>query len=179
MRFEQTTIAGVYIINIDPVEDVRGFFARLWCRDEAMSRGLVADFAQTSVSFNARVGTTRGMHYQAAPHQEVKLVRCTAGAIYDVVIDLRPDSPTYAKWFAAELTARNRRTIYVPKGVAHGFQTLRPDTEVLYHISEAYIPQLAGGVRWNDPLFAIDWPRVPTVISDRDSSYPDLSVTIP
>lgn len=175
MRFTETALPGVFLIDIEPLEDDRGFFARLWCRDELARKGLASDLAQISVSFNRRRGTLRGMHYQVAPHEEVKLVRCTRGAIYDVLVDLRPGSPTYRRWMSAELTADNRRTLYVPKGVAHGFQTLTDDAEVLYQISEFHHPESARGVRWDDPAFGIEWPDQAPILSGRDSGYPDFS----
>lgn len=175
MRFTETALPGVFLVDIEPLEDDRGFFARLWCRDELARKGLASDLAQISVSFNRRRGTLRGMHYQVAPHEEVKLVRCTRGAIYDVLVDLRPGSPTYRRWMSAELTADNRRTLYVPKGVAHGFQTLTDDAEVLYQISEFHHPESARGVRWDDPAFGIEWPDQAPILSGRDSGYPDFS----
>ena len=175
MRFTETALPGVYLIDIEPLDDDRGFFARLWCRDELARKGLSTDVAQVSVSFNRRRGTLRGMHYQVAPHEEVKLVRCTRGAIYDVVVDLRPDSPTFRRWMSAELTVDNRRTLYVPKGVAHGFQTLTDDAEVLYQISEFHHPESARGVRWDDAAFGIRWPDRAPILSGRDSGYPDFS----
>ncbi len=151
MRFQSTTLPGVFILELELRADERGFFARTWCQAEFEAHGLNPRLAQCSVSFNRKKGTLRGMHFQAAPHEECKVVRCTRGAIYDVVIDLRPDSPTRHQWMAAELTAENRRAFYIPEGFAHGFQTLVDDTEVFYQISEFYHPELARGVRWNDP----------------------------
>ncbi len=172
MRFTDAALPGAYSIDIEPLDDERGFFARVWCRDELERKGLVSDLAQMSLSFNRRKGTLRGMHYQAVPHEEVKLVRCTRGAIYDVLLDLRRDSPTFRQWISAELTAENRRTLYVPKGIAHGFQTLADDTEILYQISEFHHPESARGVRWDDPAFGIDWPDRRPILSERDASYP-------
>lgn len=174
MKFAEAALPGVYFIDIEPLEDERGFFARVWCRDELERKSLASDLAQMSLSFNRRKGTLRGMHYQAAPHEEVKLVRCTRGAIYDVLLDLRRDSPTFRQWISAKLTAENRRTLYVPKGIAHGFQTLADDTEILYQISEFHHPESARGVRWDDPAFEIDWPDRRPILSERDVSYPDF-----
>ena len=162
-------------MEIEPVADERGFFARLWCRREFQALGLNVVIEQSSMSFNRKRGTLRGMHYQAVPHEEVKLVRCTRGAIYDVILDLRADSRTYCRWFAAELTADNGKMMYVPARFAHGFQTLAEESEVFYQISEAYRPEVAGGVRWNDPAFQIEWPIANPILSRRDRSYPDFS----
>jgi dTDP-4-dehydrorhamnose 3,5-epimerase len=156
------------------MDDERGFFARTWCRQEFEAHGLNSRLAQSSISFNKRRGTLRGMHYQSAPDEEAKLVRCTMGAIYDVTIDLRRDSPTFKQWVGLELTAENRRMLYIPEGFAHGLQTLTDDTEVFYQISERYAPESARGVRWNDPAFAIDWPVSVTIISERDNTYADF-----
>ena len=176
MRFLETGLAGLLVVEPERREDARGFFARTWCRDEALARGLRADVAQCNVSFNRRRGTLRGMHYQAAPHAEAKLVRCTAGAVYDVAVDLRPDSPTFRRWAAAELTAGNGRMLYIPEGFAHGFQTLADDTEVFYQMFESYHPDSARGVRWDDPAFAIAWPEAKgRVLSDKDAAYPDFA----
>ncbi|HLN81282.1 MAG TPA: dTDP-4-dehydrorhamnose 3,5-epimerase [Thermoanaerobaculia bacterium] len=174
MKFSETALPGVFLVDIEPREDERGFFARLWCRDELARHGLSTDLAQISLSFNRRKGTLRGMHYQSAPHEEVKLVRCTLGAIYDVLVDLRRGSPTFRRWISAELTAENRRTLYVPKGVAHGFQTLEDGSEVLYQISEFHHPESARGARWNDPAFGIEWPDRSPILSKRDENYPDF-----
>lgn len=160
----------------EPIEDERGFFARTWCKEDFAARGLVAEFAQASVSFNRRRGTLRGMHYQAEPHAEIKLVRCIRGAIYDVVVDLRPDSATYCRWEAVELTADNRLTLWIPKGLAHGFQTLEDDTELSYQISAPHWPLAARGVRWDDPAFGIVWPQTAEcVMSERDRGYQDFT----
>lgn len=175
MKFTETPIAGAFLIDIEPVEDERGFFARTFDAGKLRRRGLQPHVEQCSISYNRRKGTVRGMHYQRSPHAETKLVRCTQGAVYDVVIDLRPASPSFRQWFAAELTAHNHRMLYVPEGLAHGFQTLEDDTEVSYQISEAWQPGAAAGVRWNDPAFAIRWPLEVTVIAERDRTYPDFS----
>jgi dTDP-4-dehydrorhamnose 3,5-epimerase len=174
MKFLATKLKDVFEINVEPHNDERGFFARTWCREEFSSNHLNAALAQCSISFNSEKGTLRGMHYQAAPHQEVKLVRCTRGAIYDVAVDLRPESPTFKMWAAATLTAENRQAFYVPEGCAHGFITLDDNTEVFYQISEPYRPGAGSGVRWNDPAFGIVWPAEVRVISERDRTYPDF-----
>ena len=175
MRFEPAGLDGAWVLPLERHEDPRGFFARLWCADELTRRSLHGTLQQCSLSYNRLAGTLRGMHYQAAPREEVKIVRCIRGGIYDVLLDLRPDSPTYTRWIARELTAENRLAFYVPKGVAHGFQTLTDDAEVLYFIGEQYDPALARGVRWDDPAFAIDWPLPAGPMSDRDRSYPDFA----
>lgn len=174
MIFTEAALPGAFVIDIERHDDERGFFARSFCREEFASRGIEAPNEQCSLSYNARRGTLRGMHYQAAPHEEAKLVRCTAGAIFDVIVDLRGQSPTHRRWYAAELSAANRRSLFVPKGCAHGFITLTDETEVLYMISPAYAPGSSRGFAWNDPAFAIDWPMRPLVISARDAGYPRL-----
>jgi len=174
MIFRETTLPGVWEIDIEPEPDERGFFARSWCRKEFESRGLNPAVAQCSISFNPGKGTLRGLHYQKAPHGETKLVRCTQGAIYDVVADLRPHSPTFAKWTAVTLTSNNHRMVYVPEGCAHGFLTLHAETEVFYQISEFFHAGSARGVRWDDPRFRIGWPIRPKVISERDLTYDDF-----
>jgi dTDP-4-dehydrorhamnose 3,5-epimerase len=174
MIFIETKLPGAFVIDVEPIEDDRGFFARAWCRREFSEHGLSTDLAQANMSFNKRKGTLRGMHFQKAPHAEVKLVRCTRGAIYDVIVDLRPGSPTHSRWVGVELTAENRRMLYVPEGFAHGFQTLEDNTEIFYLVSEFYTPESEGGVRWSDPVFDIEWPLgAPTEISDKDRSWPD------
>ena len=176
MIFNETKLRGAYIIEVEPLEDERGSFARTFCREEFETHGLNSIVAQCNISQNRKKGTLRGMHYQVAPHAEAKLVTCLAGSIYDVIIDLRPDSITYCHWFAVELSARCRRSlIYIPEGFAHGFQTLEDDTEVFYQMSHAYVPEAARGVRWNDPAFAIDWPDGPRTLSERDNNYLDVS----
>jgi dTDP-4-dehydrorhamnose 3,5-epimerase len=172
--FTETKPKGAFVIELEPVEDERGFFARSWCGREFEVRGLNSQLAQCNISFNKRKGTLRGMHYQTAPHEEAKLVRCTMGAIFDVIIDLRRQSPTFKKWVAVELNERNRRMLYVPEGFAHGFQTLEDDTEVFYQMSEFYAPEHARGVRWNDPAFQISWPGAEPVISASDQTYADF-----
>lgn len=161
MIFTETRLQDAFLIDINPHTDERGFFARSWCADEFHKRGLNPRLVQCNISFNKKRGTLRGMHYQAAPYAEAKLVRCTMGALYDVIIDLRSDSPTYKKWFSVELTSQNRRSLYVPEGFAHGFQTLMDNTEVFYQMSEFFHPECARGVRWDDPAFGVKWPIYP------------------
>ena len=177
MKFSACPLPGVRAIDMDRIEDERGFFARSFCTDEFTRQGLAAPISQCSVSFNTRRGTLRGLHYQARPHDEEKLVRCTAGGIFDVVVDIRRDSPTFCRWHGEELTAGNRRALYIPKGCAHGFITLAEDTEVLYMISVTYAPGFARGLRWNDPAFGIRWPAQPAVISARDAGYPPFDAS--
>ncbi len=174
MKFHETKISGVFEIHVERKPDERGFFARTWCQNEFESHGLNSALVQSSISFNARKGTLRGMHYQAAPHAEAKVVRCTRGEIYDVVVDLRPYSPTFKDWIALALTADNRDMIYIPAGCAHGFLTLQDESEILYQMSEFYNAESARGVRWNDPAFQIAWPESAAVISERDRTYPDF-----
>jgi dTDP-4-dehydrorhamnose 3,5-epimerase len=174
MIFHQTKVAGAFEIHLEPRTDDRGFFARSWCQEEFQSHGLNPKVAQCSVSFNTRKGTLRGIHYQAAPYPEAKVVRCTQGAIYDLVVDLRPQSPTFKQWVGVTLTAANRHMLYVPEGCGHGFLTLAEDTEVFYQISEFYKPELSRGVRWDDPTFQIVWPTKVEAISERDRTYPNF-----
>ena len=174
MKFVATELAGAYLIEIERLEDERGFFARTFCRDEFAAHGLRSSFVQCNVSFNARKGTVRGMHFQEKPHEEAKLVRCTRGAIYDVIVDIRKGSPTRKLWTAVELTADNGRMLYVPEGLAHGFQTLENNSEVLYQMSEMHHPESARGLRWNDPAFAIRWPLASPILSDRDARFADF-----
>jgi dTDP-4-dehydrorhamnose 3,5-epimerase len=174
VRFAETGLDGAVIVEPEPFVDARGLFARTWCTREFEARGLSSRLVQCSVSFNPRRGTLRGMHYQAPPFAEVKLVRCTRGAILDVIIDLRPDSPTFARHAAVYLTEDNRRALYIPEGFAHGFQTLTDDSEVLYQMSEFYVPDAGRGVRWNDPAFGIEWPIPQPIINERDATYPDF-----
>ncbi|WP_293905299.1 dTDP-4-dehydrorhamnose 3,5-epimerase family protein [Phenylobacterium sp.] len=173
MRFQRTDIEGLIHIEAQPHVDDRGLFARLHCPDDFAEAGFPFQPAQTSVSRNPTAGTLRGMHYQAAPHAETKLVRVTRGRVFDVALDLRPDSATRYSWFAVELSAENLLALLIPEGVAHGFLTLEPDTDVLYQIAPAYVPGHETGVRWDDPAFEIDWPAPPQLISARDASYPD------
>jgi dTDP-4-dehydrorhamnose 3,5-epimerase len=175
MIFQETKIPGVFELHLERKMDERGFFARSWCRDEFETTGLNAHLAQCSISYNVQKGTLRGMHYQSAPYAESKLVRCTRGAIYDVALDLRADSPTFREWIGVTLTADNREMIYIPEGCAHGFLTLEDNSEVFYQISEFYRPEAARGVRWDDPAFGIVWPAEPQLLSERDRDYPDFA----
>jgi dTDP-4-dehydrorhamnose 3,5-epimerase len=174
MVFNETRIQGAFEIQLEPIYDARGFFARAWCRNEFEAHGLESSLQQCNIAHNLRRGTLRGMHFQAEPHAEAKLVRCTRGAIYDVVLDLRTQSSTFKEWIGIHLTAQNRNMVYVPKGCAHGFLTLQPETELLYQMSEFYNAESARGVRWNDPAFNIAWPERVEVISERDRTYPDF-----
>jgi dTDP-4-dehydrorhamnose 3,5-epimerase len=174
--FEETRLPGAFLVDLERREDSRGFFARTWCANEFADHGLTTEVVQANVSFNPRQGTLRGMHFQRAPHAETKLVRCTRGAIYDVVVDLRRDSDTYKEWVGVELSADNRRALFVPEGFAHGYQTLVPDAEVFYQVSEYYTPGAEGGVRWDDRAFGIEWPDPDNAfLSDKDRSWPDFS----
>lgn len=175
MIFTETKLKGAFIIDVEPREDERGFFARSWCEDEFRRHGLNSRLVQCNISFNNKRGTLRGIHYQAAPFPEAKLVRCTMGAIYDVIIDLRADSPTFKQWISVELTAENRRALYIPEDFAHGFQTLMDHTEVFYQMSEFYHPECARGVRWDDLAFGVEWPVAPWIISQQDAGYADFS----
>jgi dTDP-4-dehydrorhamnose 3,5-epimerase len=177
MLFTETGLPGALVVDAETQVDDRGFFARSWCSREFEARGLNAGIAQCNVSGNITKGTLRGMHYQVPPHAEVKLVRCTKGAIYDVIIDLRDASPTYLRHFGIELTADNHRALYIPEGFAHGFLTLQDHSEVFYQMSAFYEPSAARGVRFNDPAFGIQWPLPVAVISRRDQTYPDFSST--
>lgn len=174
MIFIETPLAGAFVIEVEERRDERGFFARSFCTREFDQHGIVMPFVQCNVSFNARRGTLRGMHFQAAPMSECKLVRCTQGAIHDVIVDLRPESLTFCRWFGIDLTAANHRTLYVPDGFAHGFQTLADDCEVYYQMSEFFAPEHARGVRWNDSAFRIAWPLAVTAISEKDANYADF-----
>jgi dTDP-4-dehydrorhamnose 3,5-epimerase len=172
--FTPTTLKGAWLIEPERHADERGFFARTWCETEFAAHGLEGHWVQSSVSFNALKGTLRGLHYQRTPYEEVKLVRCTQGSVYDVIVDLRPESPNFKRHLAGVLTAAEGRALYIPKGFAHGFQTLEDETEVLYCMSEVYVPTAAAGVRWNDRAFGIMWPEGARRMSDRDGSYPDF-----
>jgi dTDP-4-dehydrorhamnose 3,5-epimerase len=175
MRFDELTLADAFLIEPERNEDARGFFARSCCRREFEAHGIACDWVQCNISFNKRRGTLRGLHYQAAPWEEAKLVRCTMGAIYDVIVDLRPDSSSCGKWAALELTEENRRTLFIPEGFAHGFQTLADNTEVFYQMSQEYHAEAVRGVRWNDPALGIGWPAChERIISPNDRSYADL-----
>lgn len=176
MIFVETNLTGAFIIEPERLEDERGFLARTWCQHQFEAHGLDSQLVQCSISFNKKKGTLRGMHYQVAPYEEARLVRCTMGAIYDVIIDLRPHSPTFRNWISTELTEENRRMLYIPEGFAHGFLTLEDNTEVFYQMSEFYHPEFARGTRWDDPAFGIEWPTDITVISDKDREYPDFTL---
>jgi len=174
MKFTETELKGAYVIEIEKLTDERGFFARSWCRKEFEAHGLKSGVVQANVSYNIKKGTLRGMHYQITPYEETKLVRCTRGAIYDVIIDLRPDSVTYKKWFGIELTENNYKMLFVPEKFGHGFQALKDDTEVTYQVSQLYTPGAERGIRANDPVFNIDWPLEVKVISEKDKNWPDF-----
>jgi dTDP-4-dehydrorhamnose 3,5-epimerase len=178
MIFTESALAGAYLIEMERVVDDRGFFARSFCAGEFAAHGLPSHMPQCSVSFNSRRATLRGLHFQADPHAEDKLVRCTAGAVFDVVVDLRADSRTRGRWLGVELTADNRRALFVPRGFAHGFITLADDSEILYMMSVPHAPGFARGVRWNDPAIAIDWPLQPEHLNDRDAAYPLLDASM-
>ena len=172
MIFTETGLSGAFVVDIEKHADERGFFARSWCQHEFEARGLAPRLAQCNISFNAAKGTLRGMHYQVKPFEEAKLIRCTMGALYDVIVDIRPDSPSFRQHFGVLLTPQNRRMLYVPEGFAHGFLTIEDDTEIFYQMSEFFAPDSARGFRWNDPAFAITWPAEIQVISERDGNYP-------
>jgi dTDP-4-dehydrorhamnose 3,5-epimerase len=176
MIFHETKLAGAFQVDLEPLGDERGFFARSWCRREFENHGLSSVIAQCNVSFNEKKGTLRGLHYQAEPHAEAKLVRCTQGALYDVVVDIRPQSQTFRQWVGIVLSAANRHMIYIPEGFAHGFLTLEEKTEICYQMSEFYYPELSRGVRWDDPAFQIVWPGRVEVISLQDKSYPNFEL---
>jgi len=176
MNFIETKLKGAYIIDIKKIEDERGFFARAWCQNEFKTYNLNPNMAQLNVAFSHKQGTIRGMHYQESPWQEAKLVRCTNGGIYDVIIDLRRDSPTHKQWIGVELTEENRRMLYAPEGFAHGYQTLQDDTEMYYQTTQFYAPEFARGVRFDDPVFGIVWPLSVEIISNQDRSWPDYSI---
>jgi dTDP-4-dehydrorhamnose 3,5-epimerase len=174
MRFIPVSVEGAYVIELEPVGDERGSFARIWCEQEFADAGLTAHLSQCSISRNTHAATLRGLHYQLYPNEEAKLVRCTRGAIYDVVLDLRPESETYLKWHAVELSPENGSALFIPEGCAHGFQTLTDDSEVLYLISHPYAPESSTGVRWDDPVFGIEWPPAASrTMSEKDRSWPD------
>ena len=175
MIFTKTNLEGAFLVDIQRLEDERGFFARTFCQHEFQEHGLNPNLVQCNISYNKVKGTLRGMHFQAAPYEEAKLVCCVQGAIYDVIIDIRPKSPTYRKYLAMELAAEAHNALYVPEGFAHGFLTLAPDTRVFYQMSEFYVPNSARGFRWNDPAFDVPWPGEINLISERDATYPDYS----
>ena len=172
MIFKETKLKGAYILEIEPIKDERGFFARSWCKREFEEKGLKAEIAQINVSHNPKKGTLRGLHYQVSPHEETKLIRCTKGALYDVIVDMRPESPTFKQWFGVELTAENHKMLYVPEGFAHGYLTLTDDVEASYQVSEFYTPGAEKGIRWDDPEFNIEWPVPIAVISEKDKNQP-------
>ncbi|HEX8709499.1 MAG TPA: dTDP-4-dehydrorhamnose 3,5-epimerase [Pyrinomonadaceae bacterium] len=176
MIFTETKLAGAFVVAPEKLEDIRGFFAQTWSEREFAEHGIQTRLVEANTSFNRRKGTLRGMHFQTAPHAQAKLVRCTAGAIYDVIIDLRPSSRTFKQWVGVELTAASHLMLYVPEGFAHGFQTLLDATEVFYQVSDIYAPEYAGGVRWNDPAFDIRWPEGERIIIPRDEQYPDFNL---
>ena len=175
MIFSETPISGVVLVELERLEDERGFFARGFCAAEFAAHGLAMDAVQSNLAYNARRGTLRGLHYQANPAPEPKLVRCTRGAVFDVAVDLRPESPSYCRWTGHQLDSRDHRALYIPAGCAHGLLTLEDDSEVSYLMGAAYAPELARGVRWNDPAFAIDWPFEPALISARDAGFADFA----
>lgn len=175
MKLRSCELPGVVVVEIERLQDPRGFFARSYCAEEFQAAGMDPRVAQCNISYNEKRGTLRGMHWQAEPHGEAKLVRCTAGEIYDVAVDLRRDSPTYLRWFGVELTAANRHALYIPAGLAHGFQALTDDAEVFYQMSVPYVPGAGRGARWNDPAFGIRWPLPAPILSERDSGYPDFA----
>jgi dTDP-4-dehydrorhamnose 3,5-epimerase len=174
MIFVETKLAGAYLVKLEPHEDERGFFALSWSAKEFAARGLESRLAECNISFNRRKGTLRGMHYQESPYGQVKLLRCTRGAIFDVIIDLRSSSPTFKQWVGTELSAENRHALYIPRDFAHGFQTLTDDSEILYQMSDPFVPGSGRGVRWNDPAFGITWPDSDGLILERDNKYPDF-----
>lgn len=174
MQFHESSIAGVFVVEIDEIHDERGFFARSWCANEFGDRGLERSFVQENIGFNVRKGTLRGLHYQIAPHEEVKLVRCVGGSVWDVAVDLKPGSATFGRWVGVELTDANRTSLYVPAGCAHGYLTLTDNAEIRYLTSTFYAPEAARGARYDDPSFAIDWPADVTLMSDNDRNWPLL-----
>jgi len=176
MTFRELELPGAFLIELDRIEDERGFFARTFCRDEFAEHGLATEIVQANTAFNRRKGTLRGMHFQAAPHEEAKLVRCTRGAVYDVIVDLRRDSPTFTRWVSVELTVENDTMLYVTEGFAHGYQTLEDETETSYLMSQRYEPSAGRGVRWDDPAFGIEWPdEGDRTMNERDRTWPDFS----
>ncbi len=179
MIFQETKLGGAYLIDLNQMTDQRGFFARSWCEREFKEHGLDHPVVQANISFNRKKGTMRGLHYQVAPYRETKLVRCTRGAIFDVIVDLRPESPTYCEWIGAELTEDNRRMLFVPEGFAHGYETLEDGTEVMYQVSEFYTPGAERGARYNDPAFRVEWPLKVDVISEKDAAWPDFRKSAP
>lgn len=172
MLFTETPIPGVWVIDVEPFEDERGFFGRMWCRSELEQHGLNPRVEQANVGYSKKRGTLRGLHYQAAPHKEAKYIKCTRGSVYDVAVDLRSNSPSFCRWFGTELSDRNRTMLYVPEGCAHGYISLTDEAEILYLTSAAYAHDAAGGVRWDDPVFGIEWPIEPEVVSVQDKTWP-------
>ncbi len=175
MKFIETSLKGAYILELELIKDNRGFFARYFCEEEFKKHGLNPDISQISIAVNEKKGTLRGMHFQKKPHEEAKIVRCIRGSIYDVIIDLRKDSPTFKKWFSTEIKEHDYKMIYLPEGFAHGYMTLEDNTEVTYHMSKAFHVESYVGVRWDDPAFNIKWPTTNPIISDKDKNYPDFS----
>ena len=175
MIWRETALLGAFVVETELIEDERGWFARIYDQSELEELGLASRFVQSSIAFNKEWGTLRGLHYQAEPHAEAKLVRCVRGAVHDVIVDLRPASSTFKRWAGVELSAAGGELLYVPEGVAHGYLTLEDETETLYLISAAYAPEAARGVRWDDPAFGIEWPHDPRVMSDKDKAWPDFS----
>ncbi|MDE2681708.1 MAG: dTDP-4-dehydrorhamnose 3,5-epimerase [Verrucomicrobiota bacterium] len=175
MKFTETKIAGVFVIELERHKDARGWFARAWCREEFAAYGLPTDLAQTNISYNPQRGTVRGMHFQTAPHAEVKLIRCVAGAVHDVALDLRPESPTFKQSVATELSADNGLAMFLPEGLAHGFQTLTDNATLFYQMSTPYAPESASGVRWDDATFQIEWPIAEAIVCERDAAFPDFT----
>ena len=175
MKFTETKIHGVFVIELEKHEDDRGWFARAWCCEEFTAHGLPTDLAQTNLSHNAQRGTVRGMHFQTAPHAEAKLVRCVAGGVHDIALDLRPESPTFKQFVATELSADNGRAVFLPEGIAHGFQTLTDDATLFYQMGAPYAPEFARGVRWDDATFQIEWPIAEAIVCERDAAFPDFT----
>ena len=175
MQFTETQLPGVFVIELERHEDDRGWFARTWCREEFAKHGLPVELAQSSISHNARRGTLRGMHFQMAPHAESKLIRCVAGAVHDVALDLRPDSPTFKQSFATKLSGENGRALFLPEGIAHGFQTLADDSALHYQMTAPYVAEASTGVHCNDPAFDLEWPVAEPILSERDQAWPDFS----
>jgi dTDP-4-dehydrorhamnose 3,5-epimerase len=176
MIFTETKLQKAFILEIKKIEDERGFFGRSWCRNELEEHGLNSNIAQANTSFSFKKATLRGMHYQVHPNEETKLIRCVRGAIFDVIIDLRPDSPTFKKWIGVELTSDNYKMLYIPEGFAHGFVTLTDNVEVYYNVTAFYTPGAERGIRWNDPQFGIEWPITPAVITEKDQNHPDFTI---
>ncbi len=178
MIFSESRVSGAYLIDVERHSDRRGFFARAWCKAEFEAAGLKTDFVQANIAFNIEKGTVRGLHYQVTPHSEAKLVHCTRGAIYDVIVDLRADSPSYHQWLGVELTSENHRMLYVPEGCAHGYQTLTDDSEVFDLVTQLYAPDVERGIRYDDPAFHIEWPEEVQIISDKDRSWAGYSAEL-